>query len=237
MAENDTDRNEPCVSDIDDTAAPAYRMSRGRVALLAVLAILPVVLTALAQPFLPDSVPLHYGASGPDRWGSKGELFVAAGIITVIAFVLVTVYAVVEHQRETGREDWLVVDGPVTSMFPVFSICLAIIDCLDAAYVFAAFQLGGFSMPESMGSHRRDRLPRRGALPTHASPVHADHGQGPLARELPSRNERPRETHRSRQTAGARHRRFAAIPHRHRPRGITRNGEMKTHPPLSTGAR
>ena len=24
-----------------------------------------------------------------------------------------TVYAVVEHQRETGREDWLVVDGPV----------------------------------------------------------------------------------------------------------------------------
>lgn len=65
MAENDTDRNEPCDPDIDDTAAaPAYRMSRGRVALLAVLAILPVVLTALAQPFLPDSVPLHYGASG-----------------------------------------------------------------------------------------------------------------------------------------------------------------------------
>ena len=52
MAENDTDRNEPCDPDIDDTAAaPAYRMSRGRVALLAVLAILPVVLTALAQPF------------------------------------------------------------------------------------------------------------------------------------------------------------------------------------------
>lgn len=152
MAENETDRNELCDPDIDEVAAPAYRMSCGRVALLAVLAILPVVLTALAQPFLPDSVPLHYGASGPDRWGSKGELFVAAGIITVIAFVLVTVYAVVEHQRETGREDWLVVDGPVTSMFPVFSICLAIIDCLDAAYVFAAFQLGGFSMPENMGS-------------------------------------------------------------------------------------
>lgn len=47
MAENETDRNEPCVSDIDDTAAPAYRMSRGRVALLTALAILPVVLTAL----------------------------------------------------------------------------------------------------------------------------------------------------------------------------------------------
>ena len=152
MAENETDRNEPCVSDIDDTAAPAYRMSRGRVALLTALAILPVVLTALAQPFLPDSVPLHYGASGPDRWGSKGELFVAAGIITVIAFVLVAVYAVVEHQRETGREDWLVVDGPVTSMFPISSICLAVMDCIAVIYVFAAFQLGGFSMPESMGS-------------------------------------------------------------------------------------
>ena len=31
MAENDTDRNEPCDPDIDDTAAaPAYRMSHGR---------------------------------------------------------------------------------------------------------------------------------------------------------------------------------------------------------------
>lgn len=58
MAENDTDRNEPCDPDIDDTAAaPAYRMSRGRVALLAVLAILPVVLTALAQPFLRIAFP------------------------------------------------------------------------------------------------------------------------------------------------------------------------------------
>ena len=93
MAENETDRNELCDPDIDEIAAPAYRMSCGRVALLAVLAILPVVLTELAQPFLPDSVPLHYGASGPDRWGPKGELFVAAGIITVIAFVLVSIYA------------------------------------------------------------------------------------------------------------------------------------------------
>lgn len=152
MAKNDTDRNEPCDPDIDDTtAAPAYRMSRGRVALLAVLAILPVVLTALAQPFLPDSVPLHYGASGPDRWGPKGELFVAAGIITVIAFVLVAIYTVVEHQRETGREDWLVVDGPVTSMFPVFSICLAIADCIAAIYIFAAFQLAGFALPADLG--------------------------------------------------------------------------------------
>lgn len=153
MAENETDRNEPCVSDIDDTAAaPAYRMSRGRVALLTALAILPVVLTALAQPFLPDSVPLHYGASGPDRWGPKGELFVAAGIITVIAFVLVAVYAVVEHQRETGREDWLVVDGPVTSMFPIFSICLAVMDCIAAIYIFAAFQLADFALPADLGA-------------------------------------------------------------------------------------
>ena len=152
MAENDTDRNEPCDPDIDDTAAaPAYRMSRGRVALLAVLAILPVVLTALAQPFLPDSVPLHYGASGSDRWGSKGELFVAAGIITVIAFVLVTVYAVVEHQRETGREDWLVVDLSHHQHVPVFHLP-ADHYRLHAPYVFAAFQLGGFSMPENMGS-------------------------------------------------------------------------------------
>ena len=53
MAENDTDRNEPCDPDIDDTAAaPAYRMSRGRVALLAVLALL----TALFSLFAPEGL-------------------------------------------------------------------------------------------------------------------------------------------------------------------------------------
>lgn len=49
------------------TDAPAYHISRGRVVVLLVLAALPVILTALTQPFLPDTVPLHYGTNGADR--------------------------------------------------------------------------------------------------------------------------------------------------------------------------
>ena len=58
----------------------------------------------------------------------------------------------VVHQRETGREDWLVVDGPVTSMFPIFSICLAVMDCIAAIYIFAAFQLADFALPADLGA-------------------------------------------------------------------------------------
>lgn len=141
MAESDSDKLEP----------PAYRMSRARVAVLLALAALPVLLTALAQPFLPDIVPLHYGTNGADRWGSKAELFVAAGIIAVIELALVGLYTVVERQRETGREDWIVVNGPVTAMFPTFAILYAIMACVQAVYLFAAFQLTEFTLPVDVG--------------------------------------------------------------------------------------
>ena len=35
---------------------------------------LPLVITAVALQFMPDTVPLHYNAAGEiDRWGSKYE--------------------------------------------------------------------------------------------------------------------------------------------------------------------
>lgn len=135
----------------DETDVPAYRMSRARVAVLLALAALPVLLTALAQPFLPDTVPLHYGASGPDEWGPKDRLFVAAGILAVIALPLVGAYYVIERQRETGREDWIVADGPVRVSFPALAVFLAIMACVQAVYLFAAFQLAGFTPPADIG--------------------------------------------------------------------------------------
>ena len=121
MAENDTDRKRTMRSDIDDTAAaPAYRMSRGRVALLAVLAILLVVLTALAQLFLPDSVPAlrsKYWIDG-DRKASC-SLPPASSPSSRSSS---TVYAVSNINEKRGGRIGLPSTNPVTSMFPVFHL-------------------------------------------------------------------------------------------------------------------
>lgn len=135
----------------DEADAPAYRLSWARVTVLLVLAALPVVLTALAQPFLPDTVPLHYGMNGPDEWGPKGELFVAAGIVSAIAFVLAGAYYVTERQRETGRQDWIVADEPAQVSFPFLAVVFAVMTCAIGAYLFAAFQLAGFTPPANVG--------------------------------------------------------------------------------------
>ena len=55
--------------------------------MLVALAVLPLALTAVAQPILPDVVAVHFGVSGPDQWEGKAHLFVSAGIVTAV-FVL-----------------------------------------------------------------------------------------------------------------------------------------------------
>ena len=70
----------------------------------------------------------------------------------MIELALVGLYAVVERQRETGREDWIVVNGPVTAAFPTLAILYAIMACVQAVYLFAAFQLAGFIPLTNVGS-------------------------------------------------------------------------------------
>lgn len=48
-----------------------------------VLTLLPLVITLIFLPFLPDQIPVHYGISGEaDRWGSKYE-FLFFPVITI----------------------------------------------------------------------------------------------------------------------------------------------------------
>lgn len=143
MAESDSDKLEP----------PAYRMSRARIAVLLALAALPVLLTALAQPFLPDIVPLHYGTNGPDEWGPRGKLFVAAGILSAIALVLVGAYYATERQRETGRQDWIAAGRILHGApFPVLAGLLVVADCVQIVCLFAAFQPKGLMPPANVGA-------------------------------------------------------------------------------------
>ena len=104
---------------MENELPPTCTIPRARIAVLLVLAALPVLLTAAAFPFLGDTVPVHYGSSGPDEWGSKARLFVAAGILTTFGHLFAGLYAVIEHQRQTGREDWIVLEGPPKNVFPL----------------------------------------------------------------------------------------------------------------------
>ena len=49
---------------------------------------LPLVITAVALQFMPDTVPLHYNAAGEiDRWGSKYESLLFPAIALAMALV------------------------------------------------------------------------------------------------------------------------------------------------------
>lgn len=63
---------------MENELPPTCTIPRARIAVLLVLAALPVLLTAAAFPFLGDTVPVHYGSSGPEEWGPKARLFVVA---------------------------------------------------------------------------------------------------------------------------------------------------------------
>lgn len=52
-----------------------------------ILAVLPLIITLLVLPGMPDTVPAHYGFSGQaDRWGSKYELLILPCLTIVFAF-------------------------------------------------------------------------------------------------------------------------------------------------------
>lgn len=57
--------------------------------ILFVLACVPLLLTLLVYPILPDTIPAHYNASGiVDRYGSKNEMFLLPVITLVMGFVM-----------------------------------------------------------------------------------------------------------------------------------------------------
>ena len=61
------------------------KIARMHYIILTILAFIPLVMTAIAFPFLPDPLPAHFSFSGSvTRWGSVYEAF----LLPVIALVL-----------------------------------------------------------------------------------------------------------------------------------------------------
>lgn len=131
---------------MENELAPTCTIPRARIVVLLVLAVLPVLLTAAAFPFLGDTVPVHYGSSGPNEWGPKARLFVTAGMLTAFGFLFAGLYAVIEHQRQTGREDWIVLEGSPKNVFPLSVVVLILMTVGQGLYVGGAFELA--SPPE-----------------------------------------------------------------------------------------
>lgn len=117
-------------------------LSRGRKVVLVALALLPLLMTAVAQPFLPDTIAAHFGANGVDRWEDKVHLFVPAGIMTVLGFVCIGFEMIYEHLRATNNNDWFVLDDHGGLNQVPFPLMVGVLVLLDAAFaVYLGYNL------------------------------------------------------------------------------------------------
>lgn len=110
-------------------------MNRAKVVILVILAVFPVVMTALVFPFVPDTIAFHFGSTGVDRWEDKPMLFLPSGIITVLSLFIVWVSWATQHPGGPNGEPLLLGNrGPMP-----FGICAGILGFLD---VLIALYLG-----------------------------------------------------------------------------------------------
>lgn len=66
--------------------------------------IVTLVITGIAMRFLPDTVPVHFSSNGVvDRYGSKYELFIVAGILGILDFAFAA--GLTEQKGMVASED------------------------------------------------------------------------------------------------------------------------------------
>ena len=71
---------------------------------LLLVVLTPLFATFFSMMYMPDVVILHYGPSGPDDFGAKTELFVAAGIMSFSMFICWLCFVFCE--RITALQPW-----------------------------------------------------------------------------------------------------------------------------------
>ena len=75
----------------------ADELTRTHYVILLILALLPLIITAIALPFMPDTIPAHRSLGGVvDRWGSKYEMLLlpAIALVTGLFLMWITKYTV-----------------------------------------------------------------------------------------------------------------------------------------------
>jgi len=106
-----------------------------------ILALLPLLITAVALCFLPDIIPAHYNAAGEiDRLGSKYEqLIFPAVTLGMYAFFILLARREAKNGR-TGNEKVLLITGAAT---------LALFDAMAAYFTYLAFSYSGGETADS----------------------------------------------------------------------------------------
>lgn len=102
-------------------------MSRTKTIILVILALLPVLVTVVALPFLPGEVAFHFGSNGVDQWEDKAMLFLPAGILAVLSLFIVWLCWASQHRVGPNKEPLIIANnGPMS-----FALCAAILAGID----------------------------------------------------------------------------------------------------------
>lgn len=78
-------------------------MKPWQIALWIAFCIIPLAATAIAVfAFLPDTVPMHIGPQGIDRYGSKYEAFLVGGLLSACCLLFFLMYVKAEALDRLG---------------------------------------------------------------------------------------------------------------------------------------
>ena len=71
-----------------------------------VLMFLPLIITLVVLPFLPEQIPAHYNFAGEiDRWGSKYEALLFPAITILMGFFMLWMAKIAAKQEESGNNN------------------------------------------------------------------------------------------------------------------------------------
>ena len=74
--------------------------------ILALLYLIPFIVTAVSMRYLPETVPMHYDSLGNvDRWGSKYEFWVAGLLLSMVCLSWITIAASVTGKAKDADND------------------------------------------------------------------------------------------------------------------------------------
>ena len=91
-------------------------------------AILPVLVTSIVFPLMPDTIPMHKDLAGNiDRWGSKTESFIFPIVILIITLFWHLLISVFEKKAAKGKTEKEQMEGASNAKFMgIVGIALAV---------------------------------------------------------------------------------------------------------------
>ena len=106
-------------------------------------AILPVLVTSIVLPFMPDTIPMHQDLSGNiDRWGSKTESFILPIVILFITLFWHLLMRAFEKKAAKGKTEKEQLEGKSNAKFlSIVGIAQAVMfGCMHYFILYASYK-------------------------------------------------------------------------------------------------